>query len=234
VSDAKDPTATPGPQSGASGVTNTGAGTTAGTPQVSTATPASGPAEPAAVSAVPLAVGPPPIAPAAGAPVAPVPRVVPRPRAWLQQAVPVLPATQSPSLTTIRADSPVASLVALASQSRPQAPIVLPMSTPLPLTPVAAVRGHTARPTASPAHDTKPEPSGNPGDERGPGSPLGPPGRSSFGAGTTAPGGGVASGLWCAILIALLAYAARDLRRHRHRFVLLEPVGFASPQQRPG
>jgi len=36
------------------------------------------------------------------------------------------------------------------------------------------------------------------------------------------------------MLVAVLADAARELRRHRLRFVVLEPIGFVSPQQRPG
>jgi hypothetical protein len=34
--------------------------------------------------------------------------------------------------------------------------------------------------------------------------------------------------------VTLLAYAAQELRRHRIRLVLAGPVGFVSPQQRPG
>jgi len=40
--------------------------------------------------------------------------------------------------------------------------------------------------------------------------------------------------MWCAILIGLLAYTAQEVRRHRIRLVLSGPVGFVSPQQRPG
>ena len=70
--------------------------------------------------------------------------------------------------------------------------------------------------------------------ERRPGSPAGPPGSTFFGAGTTAPVGGAASALWCAILVCGLVYAARTMRRYRPRFVMCEPVGFDFPQQRPG
>jgi hypothetical protein len=50
----------------------------------------------------------------------------------------------------------------------------------------------------------------------------------------TASGGGAAPILWCAILVGLLAYTAREIRRHRFRLVLSGPGGFVSPQQRPG
>jgi hypothetical protein len=50
----------------------------------------------------------------------------------------------------------------------------------------------------------------------------------------SAAGGGAAFALWCAVLVGALAYTFQDLRRHRIRLVLGGPVGFVSPQQRPG
>jgi hypothetical protein len=83
-------------------------------------------------------------------------------------------------------------------------------------------------------HPAKPGPVGTAGDERSPSSPSGPPGRGVVAGSATASGGGAAPVLWCAILIGLLAYTALEFRRHRFRLVLLGPVGFVSPQQRPG
>jgi hypothetical protein len=90
--------------------------------------------------------------------------------------------------------------------------------------PTAASRPHT-----SPAVAT-----GGGGDQRGPRAPVGPPGRSVFGATGSAPAGSTAAGLWCAILLGLMAYGVRELRRHRLQFLALEQGGFVSPQQRPG
>jgi hypothetical protein len=64
--------------------------------------------------------------------------------------------------------------------------------------------------------------------------PLGPPDRAMFGAAAAAPPGGAASGLLYAILVAVLVVAARELRRHRPRFIYFEPTGFVSPHPRPG
>jgi hypothetical protein len=134
----------------------------------------------------------------------------------------------------LEVSGPAAGLVALAFGPRPDAPAALPPSFAPPAQ-GTAVRSGAPRPTAASAsHVSKPAPSGKGSNDRRPGSPLGPPGRTFFGAGTTSPAGGAASGLWAAMLVALLAYAAQEFRRHGHRCLLLAPVGFASPQQRPG
>jgi hypothetical protein len=54
-----------------------------------------------------------------------------------------------------------------------------------------------------------------------------------FGAAASAPAGGAASGLLYAVLVAVVAYAACELRRHRARFVFSAPTCFVSPQPRP-
>jgi hypothetical protein len=84
------------------------------------------------------------------------------------------------------------------------------------------------------SHPPKPAPVGSAGDERSPRSPSAPPGRGVVAGGASASGGGGATAMWCAILVGLLAYSARELRRHRCRLVLSGLVGFVSPQQRPG
>ena len=120
--------------------------------------------------------------------------------------------------------------------SVPRPPFAMPEVVPLtPGSPPsgAATHAQAPRPTAAP-NTPKSAPSGQGGTERRPGSPVGPPGSTFFGAGTTAPGGGGASALWCAILVGGLVCAARAMRRYRPRFVMCEPVGFEFPQQRPG
>jgi hypothetical protein len=97
----------------------------------------------------------------------------------------------------------------------------------------ATTRAEAPRPKAAPK-PTETAPSGQGGDERRPGSPVGPRGPTFFGAGTTAPGGGAASALWCAILLGGMVCAVRAMRRYRPRFVMCEPAGFDFPQQRPG
>jgi hypothetical protein len=88
---------------------------------------------------------------------------------------------------------------------------------------------------AGSAHPSEPAPTGRGVDDRSPLSPSGPPpGRGVVAGSSSASGGGAASALWCAILVGFLAYAAQELRRHRIRLVLAGPVGFVSPQQRPG
>jgi hypothetical protein len=96
------------------------------------------------------------------------------------------------------------------------------------------MKSRAPRPTAAPTRRGPAEPTGSTGDERLPGAPVGPPGQTFFATGAAAPAGGAAAGLWCVILFAALACATRELRRHRLRFILLEPTGFVSPQQRPG
>jgi len=88
----------------------------------------------------------------------------------------------------------------------------------------------------SDARSQRPQPpaTGRSGDERSPGSPVGPPGRGVVAGSASAAGGGAAPVLFCAIIVTLLAFAAQELRRHRIRLVLAGPVGFVSPQQRPG
>ena len=123
-------------------------------------------------------------------------------------------------------------LVASAPQSRFATPEVAPLG-PGASPSGATTRAEAPRPKAAPkAPETAP--SGQGGDERRPGSPVGPRGPAFFGAGTTAPGGGAASALWCAILLGGMVCAVRAMRRYRPRFVMCEPAGFDFPQQRPG
>jgi hypothetical protein len=92
-----------------------------------------------------------------------------------------------------------------------------------------------SRPANATAHSsTQAPPVGSAGDQRSPRSPSGPPGRGVVAGSAAASGGGAAPAVWCAVLLVLLAYAAQELRRHRIRLVLSGPVGFVSPQQRPG
>jgi len=135
--------------------------------------------------------------------------------------------------TMLFSASPAAALVAFALRSPNPAPVaVLPSLTP-PAQGVAT-QSRAPKPRATPAREAPPASSAQGSDERGPGAPAGPPNQSFFASGSAPPAGGVSSALWCAILVAALAYAAQELRRHRLRFVVLEPIGFVSPQQRPG
>ncbi|HEX5925365.1 MAG TPA: hypothetical protein VFY45_16155 [Baekduia sp.] len=122
--------------------------------------------------------------------------------------------------------SPAAALVAFAPVA------VLP--SPAPPAQGVATQSGTPKRRATPAREAPPASSAQGSDERGPGAPAGPPNQSFFASGSAPPAGGVSSALWCAMLAAALAYAAQELRRHRLRFVVLEPIGFVSPQQRPG
>jgi hypothetical protein len=161
--------------------------------------------------------------------------VVPQPRLILRGPyVPPGPVQQRSDLPTptLFSVGPTA-LVSLALRSPADPPIAAlpPLAAPAA---GAAAQSGPPRPKAQPARHVQPEPSGKGSDERRPGAPSGPPGRTSVGAGTAPPAGGGASGLWCAILVGLAAYTAQQLRRHRRRFVLLKPIGFVTPQQRPG
>jgi hypothetical protein len=129
--------------------------------------------------------------------------------------------------------SPAAALVAFALRSPTPAPVAV-LPNPVPLAQGVATQSRGPKPRATPAPEAPPGSSAQGSDERGPGVPAGPPNQSFFASGSAAPAGGVSSALWCAILVAALAYAAQELRRHRLRFVVLEPIGFVSPQQRPG
>jgi hypothetical protein len=89
--------------------------------------------------------------------------------------------------------------------------------------------------SAAPARHPEPAPTGKGVDDRSPLSPSGPPpGRGVVAGSAAASGSGAAPALWCAVLVGLLAYTLQELRRHRSRLVLTGPVGFVSPQQRPG
>jgi hypothetical protein len=78
----------------------------------------------------------------------------------------------------------------------------------------------------------KPPPIGHGGGGKGPG-PSGPPGSASAGAGSAAPGG-LSSALWFVMIVAGLALAGQELRRHRLRLTLSAPSGFTPLLQRPG
>jgi hypothetical protein len=217
------PAATPGTEQKAG--TGDGANSTGATP-----TPQTAPGPPA--SALPIAPAP----PAQLAPVISSPPPVPAQklaahRGSLRSAPLGLQAQTLPMTMVLFAGRPPV-LVASAPRplfAMPEVARLTPGSPPL----GATTHARAPRPTATPT-TAKTAPSGKGGDERRPGSPVGPPGSTFFGAGTTAPGGGAASALWCAILVGGLVYAARAMRRYRPRFVMCEPVGFDFPQQRPG
>jgi len=136
---------------------------------------------------------------------------------------------QTLRMTMLLVSGPPDVLVAAAPPSRFATPEVAPGSPPS----GAMTRAEAPRPKAAPK-TPETAPSGQGGEERRPGSPVGPHGPTFFGAGTTAPGGGAAFALWCAILLGGMVYAALAMRRYRPRFVMCEPVGFDFPQQRPG
>jgi hypothetical protein len=129
--------------------------------------------------------------------------------------------------------SPTATLAAFALRSPTPAPVAVLLPSPTPPAGVAT-QSRAPKPRATPSREAPPASSAQGSDERGPGAPAGPPNQSFFASASAPPAGGVSSALWCAILVAALAYAAQELRRHRLRFVVLEPIGFVSPQQRPG
>jgi hypothetical protein len=89
--------------------------------------------------------------------------------------------------------------------------------------------GHNATSGADPA--PKPPPVTQ-GGGQGP-APSGPPGSASAGAASAA-AGGLSSAQWGVVIVALLALAGRELRRHRLRLTLSGPSGFAPLLQRPG
>jgi hypothetical protein len=63
--------------------------------------------------------------------------------------------------------------------------------------------------------------------------PTGPPGNA--GAGATAAGpGGVASGVWCALLLGCVLWLAMDLRGHRICLSVPAPCGVVLLLHRPG
>ena len=75
--------------------------------------------------------------------------------------------------------------------------------------------------------------SGGGGGSKGPQPPSGPPG--SAGAGGVASGfGGVAGGMWCAVLACFVLFASLERRRHHFRLVCIGPAGVAFPLRRPG
>ena len=74
---------------------------------------------------------------------------------------------------------------------------------------------------------------GGGGGSKGPQPPSGPPG--SAGAGGVASGfGGVAGGMWCALLACFVLFASLERRRHHFRLVCIGPAGVAFPLRRPG
>jgi hypothetical protein len=106
-----------------------------------------------------------------------------------------------------------------------------------PAAPVSTV--DTGQPPKPPRHATasaqrKAPPAGGADDERIPTSPSAPPGHGVVAGSASSSGGGAAPMMFFAILLGVLAYAAQELRRHRFRLVLVDPVGLVSPQQRPG
>jgi len=90
----------------------------------------------------------------------------------------------------------------------------------------------TARKTGD--HKSTPAPPKHVGGRPSPTPPPAPPGGVGAAGSGAGSGGGGSSGLFCAILVALLAYPVQELRRHRFRLVLAGPVGVVFPQQRPG
>jgi hypothetical protein len=94
----------------------------------------------------------------------------------------------------------------------------------------AARAGATRPPIARPAGSGS---GGGGGGSKGPQPPSGPPG--SAGAGGVASGfGGVAGGMWCALLGSFVLFASLERRPHRYRLVCTGPAGVAFPLRRPG
>jgi hypothetical protein len=83
-------------------------------------------------------------------------------------------------------------------------------------------------------HGSTPAPPKHSGGRPSPAPPSGPPGGAGAAGSGAGSGGSASSGLFCAILVALLAYPVYELRRHRFRLVVVWPVGVVFPQQRPG
>ncbi|HEX7300629.1 MAG TPA: hypothetical protein VF257_16645 [Solirubrobacteraceae bacterium] len=192
-----------------------------------------------------------PPAPSAAAPSAATPVVVAPVPATIA-ALPAPPGTlggSSPAIVRATASTGSAILSAripLSGAPRRQAGVAILLAGAAPPPTPLDGRYHSARayessasPPSAPgprakSHTPRPAPAGSAGDERSPRSPAAPPGRGVVAGGASASGGGGAIAMWCAILVGLLAYSARELRRHRFRLVLCGPVGVVSPQQRPG
>ena len=182
-----------------------------------------------------------PTAPVAlGAPVMPAPPAqtptarVPAPAAGGAPAAAVT-ATQTPDgLDPILARGAAAGLLPFAPPAADRAggaarlafgPVsgIAPRMTP------AARAAATRPPVARPAGSG----SGGGGGSKGPQPPSGPPG--SAGAGGVASGfGGVAGGMWCALLAGFILFASLERRPHRYRLVCTGPAGVAFPLRRPG
>jgi hypothetical protein len=103
---------------------------------------------------------------------------------------------------------------------------------PLAFGPTPTALGARTRPGAV-RHAVRQSPAGHGGGTRPGAPPSGPPGSATAGGGAGAPGG-ASSGLWCAVLVVLLALTYQELRGHRLRPVLTGPVGVVSLLQRPG
>ena len=97
----------------------------------------------------------------------------------------------------------------------------------------AAARSVVARPPVVRPAGSGSGDGGGRGDAKGPQPPSGPPG--SAGAGGVASGfGGVAGGMWCALLAGFILFASLERRPHRYRLVCIGPAGVAFPLRRPG
>jgi hypothetical protein len=96
----------------------------------------------------------------------------------------------------------------------------------------------SAREAAGPTrvHKSKPAQASHEDPERAPVLPSGPPTRdpAAVASSATAAGGAASAGMWSAVLVAFLLYAALGLRRNRAPLLLAGPAGVPSPQQRPG
>jgi hypothetical protein len=143
---------------------------------------------------------------------------------------------RSAAPTTLRVvrDRSAAELIYVAGRPPADPPAAALLPPTAPPAQAVAMKSRAPKPTAAPTRNRPAEPTGTTDDERRPGAPVGPPGQTFFATGAAPPAGGAAAGLWCVILMAALVCASRELRRHRLRFILLEPTGFVSPQQRPG
>jgi hypothetical protein len=181
-------------------------------------------------AAAPVALGA-PVMPASPAQVATAPRVAPA-----AGGSPAAAVTASPALggrDAILARGAAAGLLPFvpppADRSGGAGPLtfspvsgIAPRTTPAP----AAVRPPVVRPAGSGS-------GGGGGGSKGPQPPSGPPG--SAGAGGVASGfGGVAGGMWCAVLACFVLFASLERRRHRYRLVCTGPAGVAFPLRRPG
>jgi hypothetical protein len=81
-------------------------------------------------------------------------------------------------------------------------------------------------------HSSAPTPGGT-GRGTTPNAPSGPS-PNMAGAAAAAASGGLSSGLWCVLILVLLAPLGEELRRRRVRPILAGPVGVVSLLQRPG